>query len=117
MLCRRAGPSRWSPSLIYQPPSGSLAQVPRRADGPRDHSGTGVASSPTEPSKLASSFPEHTYTETSSKSATNFSRAFCLAAMSSSLNFLRLAASSLGMTTLSLASTDGSTTERTRWNR
>jgi hypothetical protein len=51
---RRALPSgpvasRWSPSRTYQPPSGSDAEVPERADGPRDHSGTGVASRPTEP--------------------------------------------------------------------
>jgi hypothetical protein len=35
--------SRRSPSRTYQPPSGSLVAVPRCTDGPRDHSGTGVA--------------------------------------------------------------------------
>ena len=69
-------PSRWSPSRTYQPPSGSLADVPRRAEGPRDHSGTGVASSPTEPSKPESSSVEHTFTDASSRSATNFSSGF-----------------------------------------
>ena len=36
--------SRWSPSRTYQPPSGSLAHSPVRLDGPRENSGTGVAS-------------------------------------------------------------------------
>ena len=38
--------SRWSPSRTYQPPSGSLAHRPVRLDGPRENSGTGVASRP-----------------------------------------------------------------------
>ena len=42
--------SRWSPSRTYQPPSGSLAHRPVRLDGPRENSGTGVASSPVQPS-------------------------------------------------------------------
>ena len=46
---------------------------PPAGRGPRDHSGTGVASRPTEPSKPASSSGLHTLTEASSRSATNFS--------------------------------------------
>ena len=38
--------SRWSPSRTYQPPSGSLAHSPVRLEGPRENSGTGVASRP-----------------------------------------------------------------------
>ena len=53
--------------------------APARTDGPRDHSGTGVASRPTEPSKPASSSAEHTFTDASTKSASNFSKAACLA--------------------------------------
>ena len=47
--------SRWSPSRTYQPPSGSLAHRPVRLDGPRENSGTGVASRPVQPSKAARS--------------------------------------------------------------
>ena len=42
--------SRWSPSRTYQPPSGSLAHRPARLEGPRENSGTGVASRPVQPS-------------------------------------------------------------------
>ena len=49
--------SRWSPSRTYQPPSGSLADRPVRLDGPRENSGTGVASSPVQPSNAARSSP------------------------------------------------------------
>ena len=101
---------------MYQPPSGSLADVPRRAEGPRDHSGTGVASRPTEPSKPESSSGEHTLTDASSRSATNFSKP-CLAATSASVSFLRLAASSATGSTLSFGSAEGSMSESTRWNR
>src|SRR6266496_2205333 len=45
--------SRWSPSRTYQPPPGSLAHRPVRLDGPRENSGTGVASRPVPPSKAA----------------------------------------------------------------
>ena len=45
--------SRWSPSRTYQPPSGSLAHSPARLDGPRENSGTGVASRPVPPPKAA----------------------------------------------------------------
>ena len=47
--------SRWSPSRTYQPPSGSLAHRPARCDGPRENSGTAVASSPADPSNAARS--------------------------------------------------------------
>ena len=47
--------SRWSPSRTYQPPSGSLAHSPVRLEGPRENSGTGVASRPAEPSDAARS--------------------------------------------------------------
>ena len=55
--------SRWSPSRTYQPPSGSLAHSPVRLDGPRENSGTGVASRPVEPSDAAA-FVARSRTET-----------------------------------------------------
>ena len=52
--------SRWSPSRTYQPPSGSLAHSPVRLEGPRENSGTGVASRPVQPSNAARSSPVRT---------------------------------------------------------
>ena len=74
--------SRWSPSRTYQPPSGSLAHSPARRDGPRENSGTGVASSPVQPSNAARSSPVRTLMLASSNALRNASsrpRAFGLA--------------------------------------
>ncbi len=69
---------------------------------PRDHSGIGVASRPTEPSKPASSSAEHTLTEASTKSASTCSSRAWRAATSLVLNFFRRPASSSSASTLSL---------------
>jgi len=52
--------SRWSPSRAYQPPSGSLAGSPARLDGPRENSGTGVASKAVPPPEAARSSADRT---------------------------------------------------------
>lgn len=68
MPCPAArSPPGGRPLLYTNTPSGSDADVPARAEGPRDQSGTGVAST-TEPSKLASSSSEHTLAEDSTRS-------------------------------------------------
>ena len=65
--------SRWSPSRTYQPPSGSLAHSPVRLDGPRENSGTGVASRAVPPSKAARSAVVRTKTLASSSALTSVS--------------------------------------------
>ena len=116
--CPRAGPVPVvSFSHVPAPVGVAGTRSPGAPTAPADHSGTGVASRPTEPSKPASSLGEHTLTDASSRSATNFSNAACRLATSASLSFLRLAASSFSASTLSLASGEGSMSESTRWNR
>ena len=65
--------SRWSPSRTYQPPSGSLADRPVRLEGPRENSGTGVASRPVQPSNAARSSSARTLTLASIRELMNAS--------------------------------------------
>ena len=109
--------SLWSPSLTYQPPSGSDAEVPDRTDGPRLNSGMTVASRPTEPQKASSSSGSHTLTEASTRSAITASRRFLLMAISACESFFRIESSSDCEMTRFFTSIDGSITDMARWNR
>ena len=109
--------SRWSPSRTYQPPSGSLADVPARAEGPRLKSGTTVASRPAEPSKVPSSALEHAMSEASIRSFTTDSRRARRNATSASVSSTANASRTSWSMTRFFTWREGSMTPTIRWNK
>ena len=109
--------SRWSPSRTYQPPSGSLAHSPVRLDGPRENSGTGVASKPAEPSKAARSCSVRTEMLASSSELMNASSRSLAALTSAEVIGLVRALRSCSLSRRFFGSGEGSITEQIAWKQ
>src|SRR5260370_285272 len=109
--------SRWSPSRTYQPPSGSLAHSPVRLDGPRENSGTGVASRPAEPSDAARSSSVRTETLASSSALISASSRSRAASACAGVICLVRALRSCPVRRRFFGSGEGSTTSRIAWKQ
>ena len=108
--------SRWSPSRTYQPPSGSLADRPVRRDGPRENSGTGVASRAVLPPEAARSSWVRTEMLASSSALTSASSRSRAAVAYGVIGFMR-ALSASWVSRRFFGSAEGSAADTIAWKQ